>query len=80
LFRFDDETLNRLLPMVKNSTFIYLLDDFSNPPDMILTPFYDETSNDDLLNACLNMVECDPGEKIVESILLKAAIETKPLQ
>jgi hypothetical protein len=66
--------------MVKNSTLFYLVDDFSKPSEMLITPFYERTTSEDQMNLYLDMVEYDPGEALVKKVLQRAEKEKEPLQ
>lgn len=65
--------------MVKNSTLFYLLDDFSKPSEMLISPYYEQPSTDDLLSLYLDMAEYDPGEALVMKTMQRAEKEQKPL-
>ncbi|MCF8225567.1 MAG: hypothetical protein K9J30_06785 [Bacteroidales bacterium] len=55
--------------MVKTSTLIYLLDDFNNPSDIILSQPYQTSLQDEHLLSLLDIIAIDPGEDIVMNTL-----------
>ena len=57
--------------MVRTSTLIYLLDDLNTPSDMLLIPNEYSLFQDEYYSSLLNLLEIDPGEKLVSRILEK---------
>jgi hypothetical protein len=57
--------------MVRTSTLFYLLDDLNKPSDMLLETDQIISLKDEHYCSLLDLLEVDPGEKLVSLILEK---------
>ena len=61
--------------MVKNSTLFYLVDDFNMSSDFLLSTSIFSSLLDEEVDFLLDLVEYDPGAKLVTETLQRANVE-----
>lgn len=68
------ENLNLRLPMVKNSTLFYLVDDINLSSDIILSPSIYNSLWDEEIDYLLDLLAYDPGTELVAKTLQRVDI------